>query len=215
MGDSNPLTIADMLKTIERYNPEHLKTIEDYVEEQVKDNTYDLEANLAVLKLYQFNPNLLNLKITHLILLKALTNFPHTDFTLCKCLLLPAQMNDEIVKDIIFLADILEKCDFELFWSKIHYTPDLVVNITGFFDSIRKYACHVVGITFQMIRREYLAALLGDVDDHVLNIWIKKNGWKDQGKLIHVSTQEANIKTKNITEKIEFDNLGQIMASCL
>lgn len=141
-----------------------MKTIEDYVEEQVKDNTYDLEANLAVLKLYQFNPNLLNLKITHLILLKALTNFPHTDFTLCKCLLLPAQMNDEIVKDIIFLADILEKCDFELFWSKIHYTPDMVVNIAGFFDSIRKYACHVVGITFQTIRREYLAALLGDVD---------------------------------------------------
>lgn len=152
-----------------RYNPEHLKTIEDYVEEQVKENTYDLEANLAVLKLYQFNPNLLNLRVSHLILLKALTNFPHTDFTLCKCLLLPAQMQDDTIQDIIFLADILEKCDFELFWSKIHSTPDLVVNIAGFFDSIRRYVCHVVGITFQTIRRDYLAALLGDIDGNIFN----------------------------------------------
>lgn len=53
------------------------------------------------------------------------------------------------------------------------------------------------------------------ISDHALNIWIKKNGWKDQGDLIHISTQDANIKTKNITEKIEFDNLAQIMASCL
>lgn len=51
--------------------------------------------------------------------------------------------------------------------------------------------------------------------DHVLNIWIKKNQWKDLGELVHVSSQDANIKTKNITEKIEFDNLAQIMASCL
>lgn len=147
-----------------RYNPEHLKTFEDHVNLQAKENTYDLEANLAVLKLYQFNPPMLNLEITHLILLKALTNFPHTDFTLCKCLLLPAQMQDETVSDIIFLADILEKCDFQLFWSKILTTPDLVVNINGFFDSIRKYVCHVVGITFQSIDRDYLARLLGDID---------------------------------------------------
>lgn len=55
---------------------------------QSKENTYDLEANLAVLKLYQFNPEKFNADITCQILLKALTNFPHTDFTLCKCLLL-------------------------------------------------------------------------------------------------------------------------------
>lgn len=55
---------------------------------QSRENTYDLEANLAVLKLYQFNPEKFNADITCQILLKALTNFPHTDFTLCKCLLL-------------------------------------------------------------------------------------------------------------------------------
>jgi len=134
------------------------------VEEQARDNTYDLEANLAVLKLYQFNPHLLNLNITYTILLKALTNFPHTDFVLCKCLLLPAQTQDETVKDIIYLADILEQCDFALFWGRIDEMKDLFKNITGFSDSIRKFVCHVVGITFQTIEKKYLAKLLGNID---------------------------------------------------
>lgn len=49
----------------------------------------------------------------------------------------------------------------------------------------------------------------------MLNIWIKKYGWKDQGELISIASQDENIKTKNITEKIEFDSLGPIMANCL
>lgn len=213
-----------------------MPTLENHVRDQAKNNKYDLEANLAVLKLYQFNPHMSNLEITYLILLKALTSFPHTDFTLCKCLLLPAQMNDDTVNEIISLADILEKCDFELFWSKLLSTPDLVVNVNGFFDSIRKYVCHVVGITFQTIASDYLVRLLGGVDseflkqiiegkyielnfhfsDQTLSAWMKKYGWKNQGDLIYVASQDANIKTKNITEKIEFENLSNIMTSaCL
>ena len=34
-----------------RYNPENLDTLESYVGVQASQNTYDLEANLAVLKL--------------------------------------------------------------------------------------------------------------------------------------------------------------------
>jgi len=34
-----------------RYNPENLKVLEQYVYAQASENTYDLEANLAVLKL--------------------------------------------------------------------------------------------------------------------------------------------------------------------
>lgn len=152
-----------------RYNPEHLPTLENHVRDQAKGNTYDLEVNLAVLKSYQFDPTLLNLEITNLILLKALTNLPHTDFTLCKCLLLPAQMEDSTISDIIELADILEKCDFELFWSKVLSTPDMIVNVKGFFDSIRKFVCNVINITFQAISSEYLKRLLGGVDGNNFN----------------------------------------------
>lgn len=63
-----------------------MSTLEHYVEVQSQDNTYDLEANLAVLKIYQFHHDY-NLDITVQIMLKAITNFPHSDFVLCKCLL--------------------------------------------------------------------------------------------------------------------------------
>jgi len=208
MEETKPLTIPDMLKTIERYNPEHLKTIEEYVEEQAKNNEYDLEANLAVLKLYQFNPHLLNLDVTYTILLKALTNFPHTDFVLCKCLLLPTQMADDNVREIIYLADILEQCEFSVFWSKVESNPSLFRKITGFYDSIRKFVCHVVGITFQSIEKQYLAALLGNADEKMLQSWVKKMNWREENGLIFVSNQDDNIKTKNITEKIEFESLA-------
>lgn len=75
------------MKCAFRYNPDNLTTLEKYVEIQSRENAYDLEANLAVLKLYQLNPHRMNIDITCQILLKALTNLPHTDFVLCKCLL--------------------------------------------------------------------------------------------------------------------------------
>lgn len=66
---------------------------EQYVERQCTDNTYDLEANLAVLKLYQFNPSAYDLGVTERILLKAITNLPHSDLVLCKCLLAPENVS--------------------------------------------------------------------------------------------------------------------------
>lgn len=144
-------------------------------------------------------------------------------------------MNDDTVKEIIYLADILEKCDFTLFWSRVAQNPQFFKNITGFYDSIRKFVCHVVGITFQSIEKEYLVRLLGDVDgknaviwlylkiifnvklfpDNILRAWIKKYGWKEDGQYVTVAMQEGNIKTKHITEKIDFENLAPLMANCL
>ncbi|XP_021929092.1 eukaryotic translation initiation factor 3 subunit K isoform X2 [Zootermopsis nevadensis] len=177
MAEAMRQTVAKMLTGIERYNPDNLQTLESYVEYQSRENTYDLEANLAVLKLYQFNPLRYNSNITCQILLKALTNFPHTDFVLCKCLL-----------------------------SEKH--------ITGFHDSIRKFVCHVVGITFQTVDRIVLAKLLGGVDDQTLKHWVKKYGWREEDNgMVFIANQDENIKTKNITEKIDFENAAAIMAA--
>ncbi|GBM98287.1 hypothetical protein AVEN_122547-1, partial [Araneus ventricosus] len=46
-----------------------------------------------------------------------------------------------------------------------------------------------------------------------LKVWMNKYGWKENGKnLVFISNQEENIKTKNITEKIEFDSVAAIMS---
>ncbi|KAB0365589.1 hypothetical protein FD754_009745 [Muntiacus muntjak] len=108
--------VGKLLKGIDRYNPENLATLERYVETQAKENAYDLEANLAVLKLYQFNPAFFQTTVTAQILLKALTNLPHTDFTLCKCMIDQAHQEERPIRQILYLGDLLETCHFQAFW---------------------------------------------------------------------------------------------------
>ncbi|XP_076751660.1 eukaryotic translation initiation factor 3 subunit K [Xylocopa sonorina] len=216
MAEAMRQTVAGMLKGIERYNPDNLASLEKYVEIQSRENAYDLEANLAVLKLYQLNPQKFNMDITCQILLKALTNLPHTDFVLCKCLLSEQIMQESPINQIMFLGDILEQCDFQHFWDRVLSMSDLCDRIVGFQDSIRKFVCHVVGITFQTIDKNLLALLLGGVDDTTLKHWVKKYGWKEESKsIIFIANQDENIKTKNITEKIDFENVAGLMAACL
>ena len=49
-----------------------------------------------------------------------------------------------------YLHDLLETCRFKEFWNKVHSMPEVVRPIAGFEDSIRKFVCHVVGITYQV-----------------------------------------------------------------
>lgn len=50
------------------------------------------------------------------------------------------------------------------------------------------------------------------ISDVTLKHWVKKYGWRDDGNLIFIANQDENIKTKNITEKIEFEHLAPLMA---
>lgn len=52
---------------------------------------------------------------------------------------------------------------------------ELCDRIVGFQDSIRKFVCHVVGITFQTIDRGLLAQLLGGVDGTIYEFLIDIN----------------------------------------
>jgi len=208
--------VSVLLKGIDRYNPENLSKLELYVQMQCQENVYDLEANLAVLKLYQFNPMFFQMPVASQILLKALTNLPHTDFTLCKCLIDVSRFQDETdpLSRIMILADMLETCQFQLFWEHLIDISDLTAIITGFEDSVRKFICYVIGITYQIIKKTTLKELLGNLTEAQTNTWVAKNGWKDQGDgFVYIANQEDSIKTKNITEKITFEGVGAIMAS--
>ncbi|GAB6020520.1 Eukaryotic translation initiation factor 3 subunit K [Chamberlinius hualienensis] len=214
MAEAMRAQVASMLKGIDRYNPDNLTTLEKYVEVQARENAYDLEANLAVLKLYQFNPNLYQSRIATLILLKAITNLPHTDFVLCKCLLDQNNLQNPGIVAVKNLADLLEGCQFRIFWSEIEKSRNLILEITGFEDSIRKFICHVIGITYQTIERHVLAELLGGIPDPQLRQWMTKYGWKEMPSgMVFISTQDEIIKTKNITEKIDFESVSGVMTA--
>ncbi|TSK13576.1 Eukaryotic translation initiation factor 3 subunit K [Bagarius yarrelli] len=185
------------------YNPENLSTLERYVETQARENAYDLEANLAVLKL-----------VTSQILLKALTNLPHTDFTLCKCMIDQPHQEERPIRQILYLGNLLETCHFQSFWASLEENRELIDGITGFEDSVRKFICHVVGITYQTIEHQLLAEMLGDPLDTQVKLWMNKYGWlEDDDGRIFIYNQEESIKPKNIVEKIDFDS-ETIYSSC-
>lgn len=214
MAEAMRATVAALLKGIDRYNPENLGTLERYVDMQVRENTYDLEANLGVLKLYQFNPGYYQTNVTAQILLKALTNLPHTDFTLCKCLIDAVRQEEVPVLRVMNLANLLEMCNFQRFWETMKEEPDLTMGVKGFEDSIRKFVCHVVGATYQTIPMDVLTELLGGIPETQVMQWINKYGWSllEDGT-VYIANQEDNIKTKNITEKITFESVAAIMAT--
>jgi translation initiation factor 3 subunit K len=115
--------------------------LEEYLDVQIKDGQHDCFANLAILKLYQFNPNMSNVKVVIDILILALVSAPTTDspdFSLAQSLALdrPSQAMlkqqnyddeddaaghvDEIDLVMPFLQKawgLLKECKFREFWS--------------------------------------------------------------------------------------------------
>uniref|UniRef100_A0A3Q3WD11 Eukaryotic translation initiation factor 3 subunit K n=1 Tax=Mola mola TaxID=94237 RepID=A0A3Q3WD11_MOLML len=180
--------VGKLLRGIDRYNPENLATLECYVETQARENAYDLEANLAVLKLYQFNPAYFQTQVTSQILLKALTNLPHTDFTLCKCMIDQTHQEERPIRQILYLGNLLETCHFQSFWTSLEENRELIDGIAGFEDSVRKYT--------------------------QVKVWMNKYGWteNEEGQ-IFIFSQEESVKPKNIVEKIDFESVSSIMAT--
>ena len=60
-------------------------------------------------------------------------------------------------------------CNFTAFWHLIKSNPEFISAIKGFNESIRKFVCHVINITYNTIEMDVLRSLLGDVQGSNLN----------------------------------------------
>jgi len=213
----NKDAVAMMLRGIDRYNPGNLEALECYVEVQCEKGDYDLEANLAILKLYQFNPTCYNTDVVVQILLKALNNLPHNDLVLCKSLIDPAKFDEKIIDKIMQLHDCLETCNFTKAWSLAFDDPELrgvIANVKGFEEQMRRFVVHVINITYQRIEKSVLRQLVGNLPDTQLNQVMQKNNWRDEPDgYVYIQNQEDNVKTRNINETIEFENVAPVLAT--
>lgn len=64
----------------------------------------------------------------------------------------------------------------------------------------------MISVTFQRIDKPQLVRLLGGVNDSVLAGYAKLNGWEARKDGTYfVANHEANIKTRNIEEKLKFE----------
>uniref|UniRef100_A0A8B9HCL1 Eukaryotic translation initiation factor 3, subunit K n=1 Tax=Astyanax mexicanus TaxID=7994 RepID=A0A8B9HCL1_ASTMX len=142
---------------------------------------------------YQFNPAYFQTSVTAQILLKALTNLPHTDFTLCKCMIDQPHQEERPIRQILYLGNLLETCHFQSFW----------VSHTHVSGAGLRAACTQINIY-----REKQTL------DTQVKVWMNKYGWteNEEGQ-IFIFNQEESVKPKNIVEKIDFESVSSIMAT--
>lgn len=166
-----------------RYDPNALPQLEQYVDCQVKQQFSDSEANLAVLKLYQFYPQSYNASVVSKILIKALMSLPSTDF-LCALYLIPERRQvDEPIPIISRLASLLETGCFTEFWSDAGACADLLASVPGSLDSIREFILSVVVRTYRTISAPVLAEIV-NLDEKAAIELVTNKGWSVSGSVV-------------------------------
>uniref|UniRef100_A0A914XMZ4 Eukaryotic translation initiation factor 3 subunit K n=1 Tax=Plectus sambesii TaxID=2011161 RepID=A0A914XMZ4_9BILA len=116
--------LESSLEGVNRYNPQNLVALEEYVKVMIDENQYDQEAVLTALKLYQLNPDKYNEQTVRRILLKTLMALPRSDFMLAKCLLDSNRVDPQKaastctpeMTQVLYIGAVLEACDFASFW---------------------------------------------------------------------------------------------------
>jgi len=225
---TRPELIEDLVSGVDRYNPSNVSILEDYLYHQIRSNEYDCFANLAILKLYQFNPSLYNPDVVVNVLLKSLTAVPFNDFSLCIALLgeQPVTSNlDEpdplpgLLPLITTLHNLLLQCRFPAFWA-LFKSDDLeslrdnyTVECAGFEDSIRDVVAKSVRATFKAIDAKRLGNYL-DLSGSDLESYVSRMGWTldSAAQVVSIPPNPDNqVEASVVRESIEFRQLSKII----
>lgn len=181
----SPPQIQSLLNGGGRYDPVIIPQLEAYVKDQLEQDTYDIDANLALLKLYLLHTDTTKVEIIEGILLKALTAFPATDFALCMYQI-PEKQHASL-KEVRHLAQQLEMAKFKAFWKE---NLDMLAQAKGWQKKVRHFIAGVISATYRSIRKEQLMELL-NLPAEDLDAIISAHGWtrsKEDKDLITVNT---------------------------
>ncbi|THH34017.1 hypothetical protein EUX98_g28 [Antrodiella citrinella] len=220
--------IENLVSGVDRYNPNNVGILEDYLYRQIRTEEYDCLANLAILKLYQFNPDLYNPDVVINILIKALTSSPFPDFNLCISLLdqrPTIQNTDEpdplptLLPILTTLHNLLQQCRFPAFWALYRsenaesLRDNYTVECVGFEDAVRRVVVHAVVGAFRRISSERLASYLHlDVED--VPEYVQKLGWTvDAGGVISLPSNPDNQPVSTVVqENVQLSQLTKIIS---
>ncbi|KAI9360007.1 armadillo-type protein [Zopfochytrium polystomum] len=230
-----PEAIHAIVETVDRYNPENLPILEDYVRDQMLNNTIDRTANLAVLKLYQFNPDLTNISIVISILALALANLPDPDFNLALCQLNEVVMDHPSVAHLVKMQHLLESCQFKQFWEALEedvdvpeadgdepvITPKTLLEEFPEFDTrVRRFISSTLAETYQTIPLSLLSTCLNyDMQDDAEDLadWLKVIGCtvnSEDSSLFDFPVKRETFNRPSVAqENVRFEQLTKIIGA--
>ncbi|KAK9071182.1 hypothetical protein SSX86_009751 [Deinandra increscens subsp. villosa] len=206
---------VEQLVAVNPYNPDILPDLENYVNEQVASQTYSLDANLCLLRLYQFEPERMSTQIVARILIKALMAMPAPDFSLCLFLIPERVQMDEQFKTLIVLSHYLETAKFRQFWDEAAKNRHLLEVVPGFEQAIQEYAVHVLSLTYQTVPRSVVAEAV-NIEGVSLDKFIEQHaGWTVEGKsgLVSLPRNEFNnpeLRRTSGAQSIPLDRITRI-----
>ncbi|KAI0348629.1 ARM repeat-containing protein [Trametopsis cervina] len=221
--------IENLVSGVDRYNPSNVGILEDYLYHQIRSEEYDCLANLAILKLYQFNPDLYNPDVVINILIKSLISAPFPDFNLCISLLdeRPASTNPDepdplpsLLPVLTELHSLLRQCRFPAFWqlyrsAKAESLRDnYTVECVGFEDSVRGVVVQTVKAAFRRIGGERLGTYLNLKGDDLAG-YVAKLGWTvdaSSGVISIPPNPDNQIESTVVQETIQLPQLVKVIA---
>lgn len=211
---------VEQLVAVNPYNPDILSDLESHVNEQVSSQTYSLDANLCLLRLYQFEPERMSIQIVARILIKALMAMPAPDFSLCLFLIPEHVQLEDQFKTLIVLSHYLETARFRQFWDEASKNRGILDVVPGFDQAIQNYAIHVLSLTYQKVPRPVLAEAInieGPSLDKFLEYQVVNSGWalersQDRSQLIVLPRSEFNHPElrKNTADSIPLEHVTRI-----
>ncbi|OCF33429.1 eukaryotic translation initiation factor 3 subunit K [Kwoniella heveanensis CBS 569] len=231
---TRPEPIHELIHGVDRYNPSNLPFMEEYLNTQVREGDYDIFANLAILKLYQFNPQHSNPDIIVHILIKALSATVHgPDFNLCLGLLKePSAIIQDIESDdeslvaiIPFLQNLHElsrTCQFTKFWKELNGESEAANAIRTRYlpqhasplDTLRAIFSTSAAASFSRISLNQLSRWLDFSSVDETKAWCDKVGWTVQGEQAEVPKNGDNdVKAGVVKENVQLSQLSKLVAA--
>jgi len=226
-----PEHIDAILNGLDRYNPETTTIFQDYVTQQCEDKTYDCYANLALLKLYQFNPHLNRDETITNILVKALTVFPSPDFSLALHLLPPhiltpiatssalpaagdAPLSEAVVK-LNVLNNLLSTATYSAFWTTLDSDDlyaDLIADVAGFEELIRIRIAQTISQSVREIDRQVFESWMGLTGDAFDKFIRDVCGWTIDGKVVKIPLNKENeAKGSIVSENVKIEQFSRVI----
>jgi translation initiation factor 3 subunit K len=183
--------IKTLLQGVGRYDINILPDLQAHLEEQLKTGTYDIDANLALLKLFLLHPQEQSketrIEIMERVLLKSLMAYPAADFSLCMYQI-PLMYHNHL-KDVLNLAQWLELAKFTKFWKDAE-TVETLKQAVGWQTAVRNFIAGVISSTYRSIKVDQLAELL-NLPAADMEPIINERGWtrsKDDKQVVVVNT---------------------------
>ncbi|KAK4039183.1 COP9 signalosome [Parachaetomium inaequale] len=221
-----PEQIRNIINGLERYNPQAAEVLEAYLQQQCEDKFCDSNANRALLKLYQLNPDRIKDEVITNILVKAMTQFPSPQFDLALHLLSPSHSNpgpnsasdlSEAVSKLRALNLQLERAEYARFWATLDSDDiyaDLTTDIAGFDEMIRVRIAQLLSQAYREVQTSVLEGWLGlDSEAEVTKFVLETCGWKvgDEGVVQIPKNADNEAKKTEIREDVTVDMFSRVI----